>query len=34
VASPLNDCMTPMQPAIWILLLAATIATFYTYIGA
>jgi hypothetical protein len=31
--SPLRSCMTPMQPAIWMLLLASTIATFYAWIG-
>jgi hypothetical protein len=32
--SPLKIGMTPWQPAIWILLLVSTIATFYTWIGA
>jgi hypothetical protein len=32
--APLTVCMNPWQPAIWILLLASTIATFYIWIGA
>jgi hypothetical protein len=31
--SPLRSCMSPMQPAFWMLLLASTIATFYAWIG-